>query len=145
MNTSDRMRRIRGKDTAPEMVVRRLVHSMGYRYRLHRRDLPGCPDIVFISRRKVVFVNGCFWHAHGRCPKGNPPKANAGFWIEKLNSNRHRDQQNYRRLRNMGWRYLVLWECELRNPDRVKSRVQGFLEVDNVFIRPTNIKGQNKE
>ncbi|MEM8872938.1 MAG: DNA mismatch endonuclease Vsr [Planctomycetota bacterium] len=125
---SERMSLVRGKDTKPEMVVRRLIHRMGFRYRLHRRDLPGKPDLVFPSRRKVVFVHGCFWHRHA-CPAGRrTPKSRREFWLNKLESNRRRDQRNRRRLNRLGWSAMVIWECQLRDLDRVRRRVASFLD-----------------
>ncbi|MEK6798532.1 MAG: DNA mismatch endonuclease Vsr [Planctomycetota bacterium] len=123
------MRGIRGKDTSPEMFVRRLVHSLGYRFRLHRRDLPGTPDLVFPSRRKVIFVHGCFWHRHS-CPRGrSTPATRRQFWNRKLDGNRRRDAASRRRLRTLRWRVLVLWECQLakKNLARTVARVQSFL------------------
>jgi DNA mismatch endonuclease (patch repair protein) len=122
------MARVRGKNTRPELAVRRLAHGMGYRYRLHRRDLPGAPDLVFRSRRKVVFVHGCFWHRHPRCPNTRTPKSRVAFWTTKLTGNRKRDLANLRRLASTGWRALVIWECELRHPDDVRRRLRAFLE-----------------
>lgn len=126
---SENMRRIRGRDTKPEMVVRRLVHSLGYRYRLQRRDLPGKPDLVFGPRRKVVFVHGCFWHQHDKaeCLDGRLPKSNTGYWEPKLRRNVERDAEVQRRLESEGWQILVIWECEIRNLPALKARVQSFL------------------
>lgn len=120
------MARIGGKDTAPELIVRRLLHSLGYRFRLYRRDLPGTPDIVFPSRRKAIFVNGCFWHAHG-CRIGRPPKSRPEFWEPKLARNRSRDKHNKARLRAMGWKVLTVWQCQTRKPDRLCTRLLSFL------------------
>lgn len=120
------MSRIGGKDTAPELVVRQLLHALGYRFRLHRRDLPGTPDIVFPSRRKVVFVNGCFWHGHG-CRIGRPPKSRPEFWLPKLERNRQKDERNKRRLRESGWRVLTVWQCKTTPRDRLKTRLISFL------------------
>ena len=120
------MARIGGKDTAPELVVRRLLHSLGYRFRLHRRDLPGTPDIVFPSRRKAIFVNGCFWHAHG-CRIGRPPKSRLEFWRPKLDRNCARDIQNRKDLRSAGWGVLTVWQCQTRKPDRLCTRLLSFL------------------
>jgi DNA mismatch endonuclease (patch repair protein) len=122
------MARVRGKDTRPELAVRRLVHAMGYRYRLHRRDLPGAPDLVFPARRKVVFVHGCFWHRHPRCPNTRTPKSRLDFWVPKLAENRRRDLRNLRRLSSSQWRALIVWECELRDPDTVRRRLRTFLD-----------------
>lgn len=120
------MARIGGKDTAPELSVRHLLHSLGYRFRLHRCDLPGKPDIVFPSRRKIVFVNGCFWHAHG-CRIGQPPKSRPEFWEPKLARNRARDKQNRADLRSMGWAVLTVWQCQTRKMDRLSTRMISFL------------------
>jgi DNA mismatch endonuclease (patch repair protein) len=121
------MSAIRGKDTRPERAVRSLVHRLGFRYSLHRRDLPGCPDMVFPRLRKIIFVHGCFWHCH-RCRYGAVrPKANASFWRAKREGNRDRDRKNLRKLRRQGWCVLNVWECWLRNPERLASRVAIFL------------------
>jgi len=126
---SERMGRVRSKDTKPEMVVRRLIHSLGFRYRLHRTDLPGKPDLVFSSRRKVIFVHGCFWHRHGpTCPLTRLPKSRLDFWQSKLDKNRIRDGENFRLLRDAGWDILVLWECELGGMDTLKARITTFLD-----------------
>ncbi|MGH8014439.1 MAG: very short patch repair endonuclease, partial [Candidatus Binataceae bacterium] len=100
---------VRGKDTRPEMIVRRLTHQMGYRYRLHRRNLPGVPDLVFPARRKVIFVHGCFWHRHRGCANTRTPKSNISFWERKLADNCRRDLVNFRRLAALGWRRCVIW------------------------------------
>lgn len=118
---------VRGKDTRPEVAVRRLVHAMGYRYRLHRRDIPGAPDLAFIGTRRVIFVHGCFWHRHPGCPNTRLPKSNVVFWRNKLAANRRRDIANQRRLASSGWRTLVIWECELRDLARVRRKVAAFL------------------
>lgn len=120
------MSRIGGKNTAPELVVRRLLHSLGYRFRLHRRDLPGTPDIVFPARRKVILVNGCFWHAHG-CRIGRPPKSRPEYWEPKLEQNRARDRRNRSNLRVMGWSVLTVWQCQTRNLDALSTRLLSFL------------------
>ncbi len=125
------MSRIRGKDTNPEMVVRRLIHSLGYRYRLHVRTLPGCPDLVFPSRRKVVFVHGCFWHRHS-CRKGRSvPGTRTAFWETKLESNRKRDRRFRRKLRRQGWQVLVVWECQTKpaKADKLVKRLDQFLRA----------------
>ena len=108
------MRAVKAKNTAPELIVRRILHAAGYRYRLHDKRLPGKPDLVFPSRRKVIFVHGCFWHGHG-CKRGNRlPKRNAAYWRDKIKRNQRRDRVQLVALREAGWRSLVLWECELR-------------------------------
>jgi len=127
---SERMSRIRGRDTGPEMTVRRLVHGMGYRYRLHRRDLPGCPDLVFATRRKVIFVHGCFWHRHAdsRCKLARLPKSRLDFWETKLESNRKRDSVKQQELRAAGWDALVVWECQVNNKTSLAETIKAFLE-----------------
>ena len=125
------MSRIRGKDTKPEMLVRRLIHSLGYRYRLHDARLPGKPDLVFASRRKAVFVHGCFWHQH-TCPKGaRQPKTQVDFWKSKLEGNVERDKRNLARLIEQDWGVLVIWECETKDRDSLKEKITRFLEVGN--------------
>jgi DNA mismatch endonuclease (patch repair protein) len=123
---SERMSRVRSKDTKAEMQVRRLVFRMGYRFRLHRRDLPGCPDLAFPSRRKVIFVHGCFWHRHEGC--GRMPKSRLDFWRPKLEANRQRDARNEGRLREMGWGYLVIWECQLLDQDSLETLIREYLQ-----------------
>jgi len=121
---------IRSKDTKPEMLVRRLVHRMGYRFRLHKKDLPGRPDLVFPSRRSVILVNGCFWHGHD-CRKGRRrPKSNVEYWEGKIAGNVARDQASLAALQDGGWRVLVVWECEITPTrlDALEGRVRQFLE-----------------
>jgi DNA mismatch endonuclease (patch repair protein) len=127
---SKQMSRIRSKDTKPELLVRQLVHGMGYRYRLHRRDLPGSPDLVFPSRHKVILVHGCFWHRHPdpQCPLTRTPKSRLDFWVPKFEANRQRDLENEARLGALGWGILVVWECQLRHLAIVEVRVREFLE-----------------
>jgi DNA mismatch endonuclease, patch repair protein len=127
---SERMSRIRGKDTGPEMTVRRLVHGMGYRYRLHRRDLPGRPDLVCATRRKVIFVHGCFWHRHGdsRCKLSRLPKSRLEFWETKLENNRRRDSVKQKELWAAGWDVLVVWECQVNNKASLAETIKAFLE-----------------
>ncbi|RMB07975.1 very short patch repair endonuclease [Eilatimonas milleporae] len=128
---SERMGRIKAKDTKPEMTVRRLVHGLGYRYRLHRRDLPGNPDLVFTSRRKVIFVHGCFWHRHPDkdCKLARLPKTRLDFWLPKLEANRERDIKKQKQLRDLGWRFMIIWECQLNNLDDLLINIKGFLEA----------------
>lgn len=127
LSLTERMRRIRKKDTGPELIVRRLVHAMGYRYRLHRHDLPGSPDLVFGARCKAIFVHGCFWHQHN-CKLGRKkPSINTSYWHPKLARNVERDRQNLERLNAIGWDTLVIWECETRSPDGLADRVAAFL------------------
>ncbi len=130
---SERMSRVRGKDSKPEMVVRRLVHGMGYRYRLHRRDLPGTPDLVFPSRKKAIFVHGCFWHRHPdpACKLARLPKSRLDFWIPKLEGNRRRDRDNQARLGELGWDVLVVWECRIGYKEQIENELRAFLERDH--------------
>ena len=122
------MSRIQGKDTKPEMIVRKMVHALGYRYRLHVRSLPGCPDLVFPSRHKVIFVHGCFWHRH-HCKYGRvTPATRKSFWQKKLQGNKDRDQKNQRLLRNQGWKILTLWECQTKKPETLPDRIVKFLD-----------------
>ena len=123
---SEIMSKIGPKDTKPEMCVRKLVHNTGYRYRLHNRNLPGTPDLTFASLKKIIFVHGCFWHRH-RCKKGTIPATRKKFWTKKLEGNRDRDRRNIRKLRRDGWEVLVIWECQCRNPEELKSKLQDFL------------------
>lgn len=125
---SANMRAVKDRDTGPERAVRRLIHRMGYRFRLHRTDLPGKPDIIFPGRRAVIFVHGCFWHGHD-CKRGAlKPKANARFWARKLARNVERDAEQLSRLRTAKWRTLVIWQCELKNDRRLRSRISHFLD-----------------
>ena len=128
ISRSENMRRIRSKDTKPEMAVRRLVHGMGYRYRLHRKDVPGRPDLVFLARRKVIFVHGCFWHQHPECREGRPPRSNATYWLPKLERNKARDQAALEQLDLAGWEVLVVWECETKDTLALTEKLQAFLE-----------------
>ncbi|MET3523961.1 very short patch repair endonuclease [Mesorhizobium abyssinicae] len=126
---STQMRLIRKKDTKPEIFVRRIVHGMGYRYRLHRSDLPGTPDLVFPARKKVILVHGCFWHQHD-CRLGRrQPKANPEYWLPKLKRNRERDLTAEEALSRLGWNVLTIWECETRDPVDVEAKVRSFLEA----------------
>jgi DNA mismatch endonuclease, patch repair protein len=122
------MSRIRAKNTRPEMVVRSLVHGLGYRFRLHRKDLPGRPDLVFPGLKKIVFVHGCFWHMHV-CKYGRVvPATNPAFWSRKRTGNVERDRKTDRALRKAGWRVLTIWECQLRNLSRLERRIGFFLK-----------------
>ena len=124
---SQRMARISSKNTKPELVVRHLVFSLGYRYRLHSRDLPGSPDLVFRSRKKAIFVHGCFWHCHEGCKVANRPKSRTEYWDDKFARNKQRDARNQRALKNLGWRSLVIWECQLKGIKSLQKRLQTFL------------------
>ena len=130
---SENMRRIRSQDTSPELAVRRLVHALGYRFRLHRKDLPGKPDLVLPRHRKVIFVHGCFWHQHPRskCADSRLPKSNTGYWTEKLTRNAQRDTAHLKTLRLQGWGCLIIWDCDLRNPKSVSEKLTRFLEKPN--------------
>lgn len=123
------MRAIRSKDMKPEIAVRRLAHSMGYRFRLHRKDLPGKPDMVFPSRRAVIFIHGCFWHQHPApaCKDARAPKSNTGYWQPKLARNQTRDAEHETALHSQGWRVLVIWECQTKDDAAVKQALLAFL------------------
>ncbi|MBA5689148.1 DNA mismatch endonuclease Vsr [Duganella sp. LX47W] len=125
---SEIMGRVKGKDTALEMVVRRLVHGAGYRYRLHVANLPGRPDLVFPGRRKIIQVNGCFWHMHDNCPLSRMPKSRVDFWRTKLARNKQRDEENLAALTCEGWTVLTVWECEIRDVEGLLRRLEAFLE-----------------
>lgn len=124
---SQNMSRIRGKDTSPELTVRRLLHGLGYRYRVHRKDLPGTPDIAFSARRKAIMVHGCFWHRHPNCRFAYVPKSRTKFWAEKFARNQARDSAVQQALRERGWKVLVIWECELKEPEDLVFRLTSFL------------------
>lgn len=121
------MSKIKGKDTKPELLVRSIVHRMGFRFRLHRKDLPGKPDMVFPKHRKVIFVHGCFWHAHPGCSRATIPKSNTEFWLRKINGNKERDKRNISLLEELGWRPLVVWECETKDVEKLMDKLQSFL------------------
>lgn len=121
------MSKVGQKNTKPELALRRALHGLGYRFRLHRRDLPGSPDIVFPSRTKVVFVHGCFWHGHG-CRWGRLPKSRPEYWQPKIETNKERDRRALTELQEAGWEPLVVWQCELRDLEGAVGRVEGFLK-----------------
>jgi DNA mismatch endonuclease (patch repair protein) len=127
LSLTERMQRIRKTDTKPEMVVRRLVHGMGYRYRLHQSKLPGCPDIVLPRHRKVILVHGCFWHRHDCADGRKLPRSKPEYWGPKLERNRRRDEASLVRLRELGWSVLVVWECQIVNGRGVGWRLRKFL------------------
>ena len=139
ISRSENMRRIRGKNTRPETTVRSILRSLGYSgYRLHRRDLPGKPDIAYIGRRKAIIINGCFWHGHA-CKKGNrKPKTNQAYWISKIDRNQERDYINQKALCDLGWSILVVWECELKDQRQLSVRLKEFLEKNEK--RPFPVK-----
>lgn len=124
---SRNMAQIRAKDTKPELLVRRFVHSMGFRYRLHRRDLPGTPDLVFPRHRKVIFVHGCFWHRHLDCRFAYTPKSNTEFWSTKFARNVENDRNALKLLVAAGWNVLILWECEIQDTDFLDRKIREFL------------------
>ena len=125
-----RMKCVGTKNTAPEMVVRRLLWSMGYRYRIHSSELPGKPDIVFKSRRKVIFVHGCFWHRHPGCKRVTFPKTRVDFWQSKFNATVRRDKLTLNKLEQLGWASLIIWECETKQLDLLASKLTNFLEQE---------------
>jgi DNA mismatch endonuclease (patch repair protein) len=132
MDRSANMRAIRSTGMKPEMTVRKMVHSAGYRFRLHRYDLPGRPDLVFPGRAKIVFVHGCYWHQHDdvRCKVTHKPKSNTHYWSPKLQRNKNRDAAHRESLKELGWNTLVVWECEVkRSPDKILKRIIKFLET----------------
>jgi DNA mismatch endonuclease (patch repair protein) len=122
------MSRVRGGDTGPEMAVRRIVWGLGYRYRLHVKDLPGSPDLVLRRLGKVIFVHGCFWHRHPRCRKSTMPKTRVAFWKDKFAKNVARDKRVLRQLRKGGWSAMIVWQCQLKHSDAVRERLREFLE-----------------
>ncbi len=126
---SEIMSHIKSKNTKPEITVRKIIYSLGYRYRLHRKDLPGKPDLAFIKKKKVIFINGCFWHGHSGCKKSALPDTNYEFWNDKIKNNVNRDTQNYKLLEDMGWKYLLIWQCEIKNYnlENIKSNIIHFL------------------
>ena len=124
---SQLMSGIRGKDTKPELAVRSVIHRMGYRYRLHGKELPGKPDMIFPGRAKIIFVHGCFWHGHACRTGRRRPQSNCSYWNPKLDGNMKRDRATTRKLRRMGWGVLVLWECQLKDQARLRKRVARFL------------------
>lgn len=118
------MRAVGRKDTGPELIVRRLLHALGYRFRLHKKELPGSPDIVLPRHRMAIFVHGCFWHRHKRCRKATTPKTRVEFWQRKFDRNMERDAANIICLQANGWRVLVIWECEIKDTKKLKVRLE---------------------
>lgn len=127
---SERMSRVRGRDTKPEMMVRSSLHARGYRYRLHDKNLPGRPDLSFPGRQKTIFVHGCFWHMHEGCVLARMPKSRLDFWRPKLEGNRARDAVKLAQFRAAGWGVMVVWECELRDLQGLLARIEAFLNDD---------------
>lgn len=123
------MARIRSKNTKIEMLVRSVTHRLGYRYRLHRKDLPGSPDLAFPGRRKAIFVHGCFWHRHQGCRLAYFPKSNEEFWAKKFNANLKRDSEAVGQLRALGWQVLLIWECETRDVVELGNRIKEFMSA----------------
>lgn len=138
------MARVRSLDTTPELIVRRLLTQLGYRYRLHRADIPGKPDIAFIGRRKAIFVHGCFWHGHD-CKRGaRAPRANADYWRAKIERNRARDARTLAALEAAGWSALVVWECGLRDEAGVVERLEGFLGPVRLMLKHSRLTGEGR-
>lgn len=121
------MRAVKSKDTGPELIVRRLLYSLGYRYRLHRKGLPGSPDIVFVGRKKAIFVHGCFWHGHG-CVKGRLPKSKLNYWQPKLEQNINRDRTKIEQIESLGWQSLIIWQCEMKDLVVLRNQLRIFLD-----------------
>ena len=124
------MRAVRGKNTVPELVVRKMVHRLGVRFRLHRKNLSGTPDLVFASRRLCIFVNGCFWHRHEGCHLTTTPRSNVAFWEGKFARNVKRDAEQAEQLRRAGWRVETIWQCETRDPTTLERRLREILFQD---------------
>lgn len=125
---SRQMALVRAKNTKPELRVRRAAHALGFRYRLHRRDIPGSPDLVFPSKNKIIFVHGCFWHRHKGCSRCRLPKSRLNFWKPKFKSNVERDKKVRKELRRLGWNVLVIWECQTMHKEGLKTSLRRFLE-----------------
>jgi DNA mismatch endonuclease (patch repair protein) len=121
------MAAVHSENTTPELAIRKLVFAMGYRYRLHVAGLPGRPDLVFPGRRKILFVNGCYWHRHRNCRYATTPKTNVEFWLSKFEANLRRDRANLKALRSLGWQVLTIWQCQLKNPDKLGKKIDAFL------------------
>lgn len=128
---SERMARIRNRDTGPERALRRLLTGLGYRYRLQYGKVPGRPDVAFPGRLKVIWVHGCFWHRHPGCKNARLPKSRLDFWLPKLEGNRQRDLANQAEVRRMGWECLIVWECELAETALLSERIRAFLDDDS--------------
>lgn len=142
------MRAVRGKNTTPELVVRRMAHRLGTRFRLYRKDLPGTPDLVFPSRQLCIFINGCFWHRHEGCRLATTPSSNVAFWQAKFAGNVKRDEEKTALLRQAGWRVETIWQCETRNPAALEKRLRGILftkRSDKLKRPPARPGNQAKE
>lgn len=129
LERSERMRRVRSRDTKPEQRLRKLVWGLGYRYRKHRRDVPGNPDLAFIGRKRAIFLHGCFWHRHDCSSGRRSPKSCAAFWTEKFHRNVMRDAVVAKSLKRAGWKALVVWECELHSPPVIEQKIKRFLDA----------------
>lgn len=124
------MSRVKGRNTKPELLVRSIIHRMGFRFRIHSRSLPGSPDIVLPRHAKIIFVHGCFWHGHAQCARSRRPLTNASFWKEKLDANIARDGRSRKALSWMGWKVLVVWECETRKPEKLLRKLERYLREE---------------
>jgi len=129
---SKNMAAIRSKNSKPEIVVRKLLHRLGFRFRLHRRDLPGCPDLVLPKYKTVIFVNGCFWHQHANCKHSHIPQTRVDYWSAKLNATVERDQRNIKDLARLGWRTIVVWECQLKHMEEIATQLKAIPEIHSV-------------
>lgn len=125
------MSRIGGKNTKPEIIVRSMLHCLGYRFRIHRKDLPGTPDITLPKHKKIIFVHGCFWHGHKDCRRAKRPTTNIEFWDKKIDGNIQRDRKNIHLLQKSGWQILTIWTCEIKNQDDLRQKLISFLETDH--------------
>jgi DNA mismatch endonuclease, patch repair protein len=130
------MSRVKSKDTGPEMRVRRAVHGLGYRFRLHQRKLSGCPDLVLPRLRSVIFVHGCFWHRHRGCPKASMPRSHKDYWLDKFVRNAARDRKAKAELKSLGWRVLVVWECQTKDASKLQARLRRYLSSASV-VQPS--------
>lgn len=125
------MSKISGKNTKPEIIIRKIAHNLGYRFRLHKKELPGKPDLVFTKYKKVIFVNGCFWHGHNKCSRSKLPATRKKFWEEKIAGNKKRDKANKIKLKKLGWDYLVIWQCEIKKTEyeKITEKINRFLKT----------------
>lgn len=122
------MRQIKSRDTSPEKAVRKLLYELGYRYRLYRRDLPGCPDIILSKHKTAVFVHGCFWHRHKGCKRASVPASKTDFWLEKFRLSTERDKANLRKLKDLGWTVRIVWECQVKNSESLKGLIKSWFD-----------------
>lgn len=135
------MSHISGKNTKPEIIIRSIAHSLGYRFRLHKKDLPGKPDIVFPKYKKVIFVNGCFWHGHKNCKRSKLPETNKTFWRNKIEGNKKKDKSNYIRLKKLGWDHMIIWQCKIKasEVDKIKNKIELFIMPNKSVTLKNNI------